>query len=304
MTRRICSRLGILALVATLFSPPLLRAQSQGCADSASPSSVPVQKTKIDIVGVEFQGENPLSGELRAQLAKDIQNQERWVGPEEPDLSWVAEALSPVRDALQEQGYFRTNVEGTPYLVLAQAKERRYVLTVQIESGPRFKLGTIRFASASDTPLVFIEALLRQQIPLQESEPFDVSKIRGGLEAIGRLYGSKGYIDATPEPDTTIDEESSRIDVLIRVDQERRYTIANIAFLGLDTGAQNKLKVPQENGEPLNFALWKDFFEEDKSHLPPHASPDKNMRVRRDVSNATVDITIDFRPCPKTQPNN
>lgn len=209
MTCRISLRFGVLVLLGTVCSSRLAFALSQGCVDRAPPSRVPVQETKISIVGVEFQDENPLSDELRVQLVKDIQQQERWVTPEGPDSSWVDDALFPIKDELRKQGYFQPYVVGTPYLVRALASERRYILRVVIESGPKYRLGKIKFASVSNTPLAFTEALLRQQIALQEGEPFNVPKIRDGIEAIGKLYNSKGYIDATPEPDSTIDEEGS-----------------------------------------------------------------------------------------------
>src|SRR5437867_6329419 len=49
---------------------------------AALPSPVPVQKTKITIIGVEFEGETPLSDALRAQLVEDIEHSELWVTPE------------------------------------------------------------------------------------------------------------------------------------------------------------------------------------------------------------------------------
>ena len=206
-----------------------------------------------------------------------------------------------MRDALQERGYFRTNVQATPYLVLAQANERRYVLAVTIESGPQYRLGHIRFASASDSSLVFPETLLRQQVQLQQGDLFDVSKIREGLEAIGKLYGSKGYIDATPEPDATIDEKYSRIDLLIKVDQQKPYHIAKLEFVGLPTKTQSELTPPQQIGDFFNPASWRTFFKDNMTRLPLGSSPEKNMPVSRDTANGTVDIMLDFRPCPKTQ---
>src|SRR6266850_494671 len=301
MTCRICLRLGILVFLATLCSSSLLFAQSQACADSASPPPVSVQETKISIVDVEFQGENLLSDAQREQLIKHIQQQDLWTNPEEPDSSWVNQALELLKNVgLRELGYFRANVEGTPYLVLAQANERHYVLRIAIESGPKYRLGTIRFASASDAPLIFTESLLREQIQLQEGEVFDASKVREGLEAIGRLYGSKGYIDATSEPDTTIDEEGSRIDLLIRLDQQQPYRIAKIAFRGLDANAQLDPKLPQEIGDPFHPALWHHFFKDNEFHLFPGGYPDKNMQIQKNVPAATLDITFDFRPCPQT----
>jgi outer membrane protein insertion porin family len=280
----------------------LAYAQSVECVGGAALPPDSVQKTRITILDVEFQGEDPLADGLRADLVKEIQQQELWVTLQESDVNWVDEAVNPIRAALSSQGYFKVSVEGTPYLVHALATERLYVLRVEVESGRKYTLGKIRFVSTSDTPLVFTEALLREQIPLQEGELFDTSKIRDGLEAIGRLYGSKGYIDATPEPDTTIDDKTARINILVKVDEERRYSIGRIGFLGMGLKTENELKLPQESGDIPDISLWRKFFEDNKSHLPPGATPQRNLQFHRNVRNTTVDITLDFQPCPQFRP--
>jgi len=229
---------------------------------------------------------------------QQIQQQERWVTPEESDSSWVSDAVYPIREALLNQGYFKVSVEGTPYLVRALASEKLYILTVAIESGPQYRLGKVRIASASDTPLVLSEAILRQQISLQEGELFDTSKIRDGIEAISRLYGSKGYIDTTVEPDTMIDD-SLQINLLVRVSEEKRYSIGRIEVLGVNPKRQIAARLPQQAGDILDFALWRNFFETNKSGLLADASIQKNLQVRRNVSTGTADIILDFRPCPQ-----
>ena len=300
MAFRMCFRLGIVVLFGAMCSSGLACSQSQSCIDTAPASRAPVQETKITIVSVEFQGENPLSDAQREELIKYVRQQDLRTTPGEPDSSWVAEALIPVRDALHERGYFKADVEGIPYLALAHASERRYVLAITVEAGPQYRLGHVRFASATDSTLVFSEAILRQQLRLQEGDMFDVTKIRQGLESISRLYGSKGYIDATPEPDTTIDEKSLRIDLLIKVDEQKPYRVAKIELLGLGKKAQIELSAPQQVGDFFNPALWHTFFKDNKTRLPPDSSPNRYMPVSRDTANGTVDITLDFRPCPKT----
>jgi outer membrane protein assembly factor BamA len=171
-----------------------------------------------------------------------------------------------------------------------------------VESGLRYRLGHVRFASASGTPLVFPDALLRKRLQLQDGDLFDVSKVRDGIQAIGAFYASRGYIDATPEPDTTVDEKSSRIDLLIKVDEQQPYRITKAKMLGLDVSAQNELKLPQEIGDAFNLALWRDFFKENKLRFPLDASPDKNMRIIRNTKDATVKVFLDFRACPQNQP--
>lgn len=302
MVCRMGMRFGILVLVGTLCSSCPMYAQSQGCVDSAPSPRVPVQETKITIISVEFDAGSPLSEAFRVQAAKGIQQQEFRVTPEQGDSDWVNQAMQPIKDALRDQGYFKASVEATPYLVRALPSEKHYVLAVKIETGPKYYLGKLRFANADpDGPsLGFADDLLRRQMPLKEGELFDVSKIREGLDAIGRLYRARGYIDITPVPETTVDEERSRIDLLIKLDQQQQYTIAKIAFLGLDSVTQNQLKVPQEIGDTFDPALWKKFFEENKPKLPPDAAWDKNKRVFRNNANGTIEIALDFRPCPKT----
>jgi outer membrane protein assembly factor BamA len=253
-------------------------------------------------MSVEFDAESPLSEALRVQAAKRIQQQEFWITRDEDDSDWVNQAIQPIRGALRDQGYFKASVEAIPYLVRALPTEKHYVLVVKTETGPKYYLGKLRFANADpDGPsLVFADDLLRQQIPLKQGEPFDVSKIREGLDAIVRLYGSRGYFDAIPEPQTTIDEEKLRIELLIKLDQQQQLTIAKIGFQGLDPKVQNELKMPQEIGNVYDPVLWKNFFEENKLKLPPDAAWDKNKRVSRNAADGTIEITLDFRPCPKT----
>src|SRR5258708_10649320 len=125
MTGGVFFRFGIVVLLEGVCPPRRVYSQSQSCVGTASASHAPVKETKISIVGVEFHGENPLPDAQREQLIKRIQQQDLWTTPGEPDSNWIAEAFIPVKDALQEQGYFRADVEGVPYLVLALANERR-----------------------------------------------------------------------------------------------------------------------------------------------------------------------------------
>jgi hypothetical protein len=81
----------------------------------------------------------------------------------------------------------------------------------------------------------------------------------------------------------------------------RSNTSWGIEFLGLGTAAQKSLTAAQEIREPFNRALWENFFEANRTHLPADVSLDENMRVVRNVSTVTVDVTLDFRPCLKTQ---
>ena len=133
---------------------------------------------------------------------------------------------------------------------------------------------------------------------LHRGELFDVAKIRQGLESIGRLYGSKGYIDATPEPDTTVDDKNGIIDLLVKVDEGGQYHVRMVETHGLDLRTDRLLKSRFEPGQVFDSIAFRKFFDEQKAALPRGVSLNDAIHVRRDTGDASVDLTVHFRPCP------
>jgi hypothetical protein len=120
-----------------------------------------------------------------------------------------------------------------------------------------------------------------------------------GLESTGTLYQSKGYIDATFELDTTIDEKNGTIDVLIKVHEEKQYRVRMVETYGLDQETERLLKSRLEGQVFDGVGLWK-FFDEYKPTLPKDVLLNKAFQLSRDVGSSSVDFTGDFRLCPKT----
>jgi outer membrane translocation and assembly module TamA len=278
-----------------LVAPSLLGAQSPACQEQVSAVSPEAQRSKITIVGVTFRGENPLSEEERAQLTKEIRHAKIDASKGDPDKDWVnkLEELT-VRETMMEHGYFRALVEIRPYLVRAEAHERCYAIDVVIESGPQYRLGEIQIVGA--TALSATD--LRKQIMLSEGEIFDASKIREGLEAISRLYGAKGYIDTTIEPEEKIDETQLRIDLVLKVAEEQQYRIGSVELLGLDAKIEADARSVFQWGQVFDTSLWREFLGRVKSALPD-GMPDRHTSIRRDTSSGTVNISLDFRGCPQ-----
>ena len=252
------------------------------------------QRIKITVTDVEFRGDNPLPDTIQAQLVRDIQQLNLTIALSEADSGWLFEVVNPIREAMRSLGYFKALVTATPYLVLAASQERRYVVSVEIESGPQYRLGELQVSGAT----VFPADELRDQFLLHRGELFDVTKIRQGMESIGRLYGSEGYIDVTPEPDTTVDEENGIIDLLIKVDEGGQYHVRMVETHGLDPKTERLLKSRFEPGQVFDSLAFRRFFDEQKAALPRGVSLNDAIQVRRDVRDASVDLSVDLRPCP------
>ena len=289
-------RSGLLALLVVLISSRLTCAQSSECIDHSTTVSHELKQIKINIVGVEFRGENSLSDALRSQLADTIQRSNITVSPEEPDTDW-ANGLRAVtiNKALHTQGYFRASTEVTPYLVKAESEQRSYIVIFTIEDGPQYRIGEMQVRDAT----VFAPTELREQIPLKPGEVFDEAKVWQGIKSITRLYGAKGYIDMTAGLTAGIDESRGLINASVELREGTQYRVGTVKILGLGRNSENRLKSLWEPGQVFDSQSLENFVKENKSLLPIDASAQNDITVRRDSDDGTVEITLDFRRCSK-----
>jgi outer membrane protein assembly factor BamA len=195
-------RFGTLVLIASQVFLVQSSAQSSTCPDGLPSQQKPEIRVIVD--AVEFHGENSVSEAERAVLAEDIKKTD-FVTSSATHDEWAYEVAEvAIRGAFQDQGYFKVFAQGTPHLVRAEEYELHYVLRLDIESGPQYRLGNVRFKNNQDGPLVFGEAVLRQQLQLKSGDLFSVTRIREALEGLTKLYNARGYIDMVPEPETDI----------------------------------------------------------------------------------------------------
>jgi hypothetical protein len=83
------------------------------------------------------------------------------------------------------------------------------------------------------------------------------------------------------------------------VDEGKQYHVGNVEVQGFDKQAEQSLKSQLSPGRVVDgISLW-NFFEEHKAELPTDIFPEDAIHFRRDFENASVDFSVDFRPCPK-----
>ena len=298
MNRKVCVRLGILALLA-IGEVQVADCQSLSCSDGKSRAPSVVDSIKITIADFQLTGDNTLSSDDRKKLLNRIKQLDLKIAVEENDSDWIAQIDSQVRDDLQEQGYFRVFTETTPYLIRAEDHSRNYVVRIAIDSGPQYQIGEIRFSGST----VFSKEELRVQFSLHQGDLFNVSEFWRGLAAMTKLYSRKGFIDMVAEPDMRMVESGERalplVNILLKVDEGRQYHAGNIELHGLNQQTERDLRSKFESGQIVDAISLSDFLE---SHVagPRLHSGDSPFILRRDYENATLDLFLDVQPCPKT----
>jgi outer membrane protein assembly factor BamA len=255
------------------------------------------ERPQVFIDSVEFEGPTHLPASARQELVSRLQQQEIFAGE---DLS--GEVESSVRGAWQDQGYFQVQVQALPQFVRGDEKQQHYSVSVWVDEGIQYRMGNLRVVNANpdDKTTVFPPETLRQQIPVQRGDLFSSAKIWQGLEALRKLYGTKGYIDFTSTTVTQVDPERQVVNLTLEFDQQRQYGLGTVEVIGGDPTTEAFLKSVLKSGEVFDSEKLDDLLRKNKGRLPADVQ-ERRMEFRRDVKTGSVNLRFDLRPCPNTE---
>src|SRR6202043_1153727 len=98
----------------------------------------------------------------------------------------------------------------------------------------------------------------RSLFPLKDGDIFSREKIAKGIEALRKAYGENGYINFTPVPSTTFDDEKKLGFLEIDVDEGKQFYVRRIEFVGNTTTRDKVIRreLALEEGGVYNSRLW------------------------------------------------
>jgi outer membrane protein insertion porin family len=217
-----------------------------------------------------------------------------------------------VRGLYRDNGYFKVSV-GEPILenidtegfrlgvplVTGRSHGKAVNITIPIEEGDRYHMGTLKIVSADpDKALSLKVEALKGTFPLKQGDIFSTEKVRKALESYGKIYGEYGFIDFTPEPDTELDEEKKIINLTLKFDEQKQYFVRRIDFSGNTTTRDKVIRreLLIDEGQLFNKRLWElsvlrlnqlDYFD--------RIEADKAAEIKRNQKEGTVDLTLKLK---------
>ena len=218
-----------------------------------------------------------------------------------------------VRELYRSNGYFKVSVGepilenidkesprlGVPVPLMGHSHGKAVNITIRIEEGDRYHMGTLKIVSADpDKALSLKVDALKAAFPLKQGDIFSTEKVRKALETYGKIYGEYGFIDFTPEPDTDIDEAQKIINLTLKFDEQKQYYVRRIDFVGNTTTRDKVIRrdLMIDEGQLFNKRLWEnsilrlnqlDYFDKIEA--------DKAAEIKRNNKDGTVDITLKLK---------
>jgi outer membrane protein insertion porin family len=231
------------------------------------------------------------------------------------DATKLEEDTERVRSEYQNRGYFKvvvndpktemreTGHKGFHIPLLMAGPGKAVDLTMPIEEGDKYRLGKITFKG---NKAITNTIALRNLIPLKDGDVFSREKIAKGLENLRKAYGEYGYINFSPVPETSFDEDKKLVNVEIDVDEGKQFYVRRIEFQGNTTTRDKVIRreLALEEGGIYNSRLWElsllrlnqlSYFDQLKPDDPNVT--DKKL----DEKNGLVDLTLHVHERGKNQ---
>ena len=231
------------------------------------------------------------------------------------DASKLETDMELVREAEQNKGYFKANI-GQPVTkirdtghagfhipLLQHGPGKSMDITVPIEEGDQYRLGGITFKGNKS---LNNSKALRSVFPMKDGDIFNRKLFAKGLENLKNAYASQGFINYTPIPVPSFDEQKKTVSWEIEVDEGKQFYVRRIEFQGNTTTRDKVIRreVVLEEGQLYNEQYWKlgiqrlnqlGFFDQIKPD-----DPDTTER-RLDEKNGQVDLTLKLKERGKNQ---
>jgi beta-lactamase regulating signal transducer with metallopeptidase domain len=116
-----------------------------------------------------------------------------------------------------------------------------------------YRVGEITISGAKSLP----DSVVRPLLGVVSGERYDESRLKDGFIALHKLYGSLGYIDFIPEPVMDFDDQKKVVNLMIRMDEGRQFTVNRISFTGNTTTPDEVIRreISLKEGQVLDASL-------------------------------------------------
>jgi outer membrane protein insertion porin family len=169
---------------------------------------------------------------FRWLLGKTTYTPEKWSGPEGDQKR--------LEDFYLDRGYVTASV-GEPKVTYLAARggrkpTRGIRLEIPVSEGEQYRVGEVKFEGMT----VFKPELVLPVFKLVPGEVYRESKLKKGFDKLRDAYGGQGYFQWTGRPERKPDPDRKVVDVVLAVEEDRKYYVGRITFTG-NTSTRDKV---------------------------------------------------------------
>jgi outer membrane protein insertion porin family len=246
-----------------------------------------VTGTEISIQKIEYPGASSANLAALTAASKSLEGQEY---QHSALAAFIKSNLEPI---YLKDGYVKAAFRQPEAHVVSESPEETVVdVSLPITEGDQYKLGQLLFSGNSVFPSEKLQALMH----LQPGAPVNPLQLKNDLEAIHRLYGTRGHVKAAVESQPEFDDAASTVSYRLKVTEGDVYKMGDIELEGLEDKAAARIREDWtlREGEIYDSSYSQRFVKQALADLPSDAHWSIKVDESVNDKDKTVDVTLRF----------
>jgi outer membrane protein assembly factor BamA len=197
-----------------------------------------------------------------------------------------------------QRGYLKATFGDAQAKVIQDSPQETIVdVTFPVEPGRQYKLTAVDLTGNK----AFAADALRTLIHTPLNQPANAVQLDSDIEAMKKLYGTRGYMAARIQPDPEIDDANSTVKYLLKIEEDDVYSMGDLEIRGLDSRTTARLQDEWKlrGGDPYDSGYPKKFLEQADKELSLLDDWKPSVRESLNPDDKTVDVTVRFDPKPR-----
>ena len=194
-----------------------------------------------------------------------------------------------------ERGYLKAKLgDAQPKVVQNTPQETTVDVTFPVDPGRPYKLTEIEIGEHK----IFSSEALRALIHAQPGQPVNAVQLDGDIEAMKKLYGTRGYMAASIRADPEMDDANFTVKYVLRIREGEVYSMGDLEIRGLDSHTTARLEEgwTLRGGDPYDSSYPKRFLDHEEKEMGIMADWNVSVRESLNRDDKTVDVTLRFDP--------
>jgi outer membrane protein assembly factor BamA len=193
------------------------------------------------------------------------------------------------------RGYLKAAFGDAQAKVVQDSPQETLVdVTFPVEPGGQYKLTNLILEGYKS----FSAEALRTLIQAQLNQPANTVQLATDIEAMKKLYGTRGLMAATIQSELEMDDANSTVKYRLVIQEGDVYTMGDLDIRGLDSRTTASLQDSWKlrGGDPYDSSYAKKFLDQVDKEISQMGDWNTSVRESLNPQEKTVDVTLRFDP--------
>lgn len=161
-----------------------------------------------------------------------------------------------------------------------------------VAQGLQYKVSGVEWSGNREFPAGKLQAMIH----LEPGKPANTVQLSHNLAEVRKLYGSRGYVNASIKVDAKFDDAATTVAILIEVKEDYVYHMGDLEFRGLDNGLTAKLREAWKlrPGEVYDATYLDQYLPLANKLLPTSLDWEVVPHVTPNIRDKTVDVDLQY----------